>query len=272
MLNRLIVLIDFSETTDSLVSLANNWAQLLKAEVLLLHQVPGTAPVLTNQSVKDEIIENEIMEAKHKLKDLADSRFSKEILIYTQVTGKNLVETLTHLTGRSHHNLILIGLKGTGLMKKFFFGSMATKIIEEVNQTTVNIPPHAFELQPDELSIAIHPKFPLNTKALDLTLTMFANCIKKIEFITLIKSEDEEQESRAYLDKINQDYSSKIKTSTHVFTGDDLANDLKAYMENKSCSILVLQKGSRNLSDSLLRRFLVKDLVHDGSMPLIIMP
>ncbi|HMP99942.1 MAG TPA: universal stress protein [Cyclobacteriaceae bacterium] len=272
MLNRLIVLIDFSEATHSIIALAAKWSNLLQAEVLLLHQVPGLAPVLTEQEVKNQIIENEIKEAQDKLKHLAEDAFADDTIFYTQASAKNLTESLSALVEKSHRNLILLGLKETGLMKKIFFGSVATKIIEDVNNTCVAVPAHASNLEPESLSIAVHHKFPLNQTALNQLLEIFSGCIKEIEFISLIKSPDEEAETKQYLKQLAEEYHKKIQTSYHLFKGADVGAELKNYMQHKPKSILVLQKGTRKLNDNLLRRFTVHDLVHDGSMPLIIMP
>ena len=72
----------------------------------------------------------------------------------------------------------------------------------------------------------------------------------------------------------NPDYGYNL---IHVFDlkknkKEDLANCGEFVINNKIDEMLIVQKGSRLLTDQLFRRFLINELVYEGQTPLIVLP
>ena len=65
--NRIIVLIDFSKYTDILLKATHLFADILHADVVLVHQVLGIAPGMADIESREKIIESEKNEAMFNL-------------------------------------------------------------------------------------------------------------------------------------------------------------------------------------------------------------
>lgn len=278
MRTRLIVLIDFSIYSHALVELGIRWCEIANAQLLLVHQVPGIVPAMTNSESKDEIIKEEKTQALAKLERFATEKVPPSIPVHYRVTAGNLLNSIDELLKQEYNDIILVGIKGTGMFKKILMGSTATEVINEINQLVVAVPdklcvaPHKFcNLIPRKLIVSLSYKFPLNENAFDNFLTTFKSSITQIEFIS-VHSEEKDEKALRYLESLSQKYGERIPCSYKVFTGKDVFDELKKHVRQDNDTTLVVQKGSRNLTDQFFRKFLINQLVHDGSIPLVILP
>ena len=125
MKKRFIILIDFSEYSRNLIKYACNWSKQVSAEFLLVHQSIVLAPALTDNESRQQIAQHTNEEALQKLKALAKEIIPPTIKVSFNVSESNLQLTLPKLLEDPYENLIFTGIKGTGLLKKLFLGSVA---------------------------------------------------------------------------------------------------------------------------------------------------
>lgn len=128
MKTKLIVLIDFSPTSEPLVQLASHWARILGAEVVLVHKIPGLVPAMADSGIKAHILEVEKTDALVNLTELKKKYIPEEVPVLFSITEQPLVYHIPMMRTREYNNLVLLGLKGTGLLKNVFIGSTATKV------------------------------------------------------------------------------------------------------------------------------------------------
>jgi nucleotide-binding universal stress UspA family protein len=276
---RLIALIDFSLYSHALLELAGRWCKIAQADLLLMHEVVGLVPGMADKNSKNEIITSETAETQAKLEKLAQARIQDPINIKYHISGSNLLLSLEEVLKEGYNDYILIGIKGTGMLKRILMGSTATKIIEELNHITVAVPdklcsaPNKLcNLLPKKIIVPISNKYPLNENAFTNFLNTFNPAIEAIEFVSVINSDDDEEKSKEYLISLTQQYNKPVASKYSIFKGNDVFEKLKAHVQQESDTILVVQKGSRSLTDQLFRKYLINQLVHDGSIPLVILP
>lgn len=277
---RLIALIDFSMYSHSLLELGERWCRIANAELLLLHQVAGLVPAMTEPEIKNQVIEAEKEEALTKLKKLAEEKISASTRVNFKVTGQNLLLALPELLKQDYNDFFLVGLKGTGMLKKIFMGSTATKIIEELNHTTVAVPyklcadpDKRCNLIPQKIIITVSYKYPINANAFRNFLDTFKDSIQQLEFISVVHPDEPEEQCIDYLKSLTSEYQEYADHTTYqVFPGKDVFDKIKSHVRKDKDTILVVQKGSRDLTDLIFRKFLIGQLVDDGSIPLIILP
>ena len=272
MRTKLIVLIDFSPYSETLLQLASTWSKAIDAVIVLVHKTLGVTPTLADSASSCEIIELEKQEALADLAALAQKFCADTIKITCQVFEKSLLSSLPLLLKQNFHNLILAGLKGTGLLKQIVLGSTALHIIEDLNLALIAVPVKTKPFFPDKIIVALNYRYPLNEHAFLKILAAFQNSITQLEFIAIVTPKDSEAESHCYLKQVNNTNSHDYAASYQVFKGEDAFMEVKAYVQKTQKSILAVQKGSRTLTDQLFRKFLINDLVHDGSIPLIVVP
>lgn len=267
----LIVLVDFSPYSESLVNFAADWGDLLKAKLIFVHKISAYAPAMAEAEIRRKIIETEKKEAFSKLKSLVEKYFSNQENINYEVTEESLILFLPQLMDEGENNLLMLGLKGTGLLKNIFIGSTVTKVIEELNHITVSFPKISRPV-PESFIIALNYKYTLNEVALDNLIQLFKSSLKQVEFISVVSTKDSEAEATDYLSKLHERFNNSIPSSFKIFKGNESFQEVKSYLEGNSSSILIVQKSSRSLTDLLFRRVFINEVVFDGSIPLIVLP
>ena len=272
MKKRVVALIDFSPYSENLMKLASSLAGEMKAKILLIHQIPGIVPALADNNSRREIIEVEKSDALEQLKAISREIIPAKQSVNYLVTQRELPILLPEIGSGDSDDLILVGLKGTGLLKKIFIGSTASKIIEDLMVTTIAVPVKMDSFIMKKLVIAVNPKFPLNIPGLTHLLDTFKASIEEMEFISVINPEDDEIETLKYLKYLTDHYQDLINGSFKMFTGENVFKEIKTYVEQGDKPFLVLQKGPRTVNDQVFRKFLINDLVYHGNIPMIILP
>ena len=269
---KIIALVDFSRYSGTLVSLASYWCRLLGAELVVVHQIAGVAPAMADLASRRLILEAEKQEALSRLRSLAEQAGESSGQTSYHVSAESLLLVLPPLIAQQGHALIMVGLKGTGAWRKLFIGSTVSKVIEALNEITVAIPLKARQTPPKRLIIALSYRYPLNEAGFDELLRIFHGTIREIEFITIVTPDDDEARATGYLDGLNGRYRGRLQSSLSLFRSSDAFRQVRSYVKGNEGSILVVQKGSRSLTDRLFRRFFINDLVHHGAIPLIVIP
>lgn len=271
-MKRLIVLVDFSPYTPTQLRLACSWQEIYGLELVFVHKMDGLAPTLSNTRESDKIIAFNKAEAEKKyLQYLKDCELSP---VPTQTSFEAVPHQLTHfLEGfLNPDDLLLLGLKGTGFLKRILIGSTATTIINQLNHTVIALPQKIDFAIPKKLVLSCQEKYPLNESALEVIINTLGKKINEIELLTIIEDKADLERSKMYLEyiqsKIGEAYSYKIS----IYENTDAFAEIKKRFSQCLDDFIVLQKGSRHLNDKLFRRFFINDLIHDGNTPLIILP
>src|SRR5690606_24083884 len=142
--------------------LADAWGQRLNAQLLLVHQVTPVLPGMIDVETKRELLEAEKENALQKLRALAARFVTAPLATEYMVTDQHLTSTVSDLTLQPFQHMVVMGLKGAGFFKKFFIGSTASSILEDVNVLTVAVPEELNDPLPDKLVVALHAKKELN--------------------------------------------------------------------------------------------------------------
>lgn len=265
--NRIIVLIDFSKNTGNLIDFAYKVAKLNNSKVIFVHQVAGIVPALADEASRIEILNYEIEEARVSLNHLSKGRIKDEDFT---VSHKPLLSTLQDLQNENYSDWVLTGLKRTKPLKRLLIGSTILKIIDESSLLTLAVPVYKDLSVPHKLHIGVTALYPLNKFQLENVLLSFKDHVTQVEFFTLLKEDEDEAASREYLLELQQEYET-YKPGIELYKGKEAHEQLKTSMTNTEDSFLVLQQGSRSLTDKLFRSFMINDLVYDAQTPLIVL-
>jgi len=266
--NRIITLIDFSDNSETLIKFSSEFSRIIDSTIVFVHKVPGLSPTLADEDIKKQIIEVEKEEAQDQLKALTKKYFFRDGEFL--VSEKPVLEILEDLKNEYYFDWIFVGLRGKGLLKKIFIGSTALKVIEDSELLTVAIPIQKEIFIPQKLIVAVYHKFPINIAQFNILLSNLSEQIKKIEFITIITENDEEDESIKYLLDLTLMYS-EYHAMMNPFKGKDAFTEITDYMAVHTDAFLVVQQGSRTISDKLFKKLLINDLVYSNSIPLIVL-
>jgi nucleotide-binding universal stress UspA family protein len=268
MKRRLLIPIDLSPYGTMLLRTASLWADRLDAELMLIHRVAGLAPALTDQSVRMEMMEMERRDAEQQLIGLMESaKVADHIKVRLHVSGRDVVHTLRELHGNDgFSDLVMVGIKGTGFVKKVLFGSTATRIVEELNHPVIALPLRK-EFFPKGIMVGVHHATPISSAGLTEVLQWLGDSVTVSEVFSVVSGDDSE-ECTAYVAQVAERFGAK----SMLVEGDDAFGLISALMQCHPESLLALQRGGRALTDRVFRDFLTNDLVHQGLTPLLVIP
>jgi len=272
MKKRFIALIDLSPHSEHLLRFAYDWSKRVGAEMLLVHEAAALVPLMTPYETKIELIDIANREARHKLKGLSDAILPRGNRVKLHISEKSLVITIRKLLEEPFDNLVFIGIKRTGLVKKILIGSQAVKVINDIDNLIVAVPEKASCCTPDAIHVAVHKNYPLNIFELNKFLRFIFKDIKRIKFFSVITPEDDRAATEKYLKELIELYSDKYDASYEQYTGLNTLKELKKILLEKGNEFIVVQRGARILLDQIFRKFLINELVYEGNTPLIILP
>ena len=272
MTKRFILLIDFSEYSGNLVKYACDWSKQVNAEILLLHQTLVAAPALTENEGREQIAQLANYEALQKLKLLANQLIPNALKVSYSVSERNLLHTLTELLAEPFDNLIFVGLKGTGILKKIFLGSIAIQVIDNTKNTVVAMPKKIETFSHKKIFVAVTKRYPVNILELNNFLKYIDKENTSITFFYLAKPNVKTIGVEKQLRGLSEMFSDRYNTDFTIYEGNNPFEDVKKVINNKVDEILIVQKGSRLLTDKLFRKFLINTLVYEGQTPLVVLP
>ncbi|MBU2492349.1 MAG: universal stress protein [Bacteroidetes bacterium] len=272
MTKRFIILIDFSEYSSNLIKYACDWSKQVNAEILLLHKTIVLAPALTDNESRQQIAQHANDEALQKLKSLAKELIPNIFNVSYSVSDSHLQLILPKFLAEPFENLIFVGLKGTGLIKKILLGSVAIQIIDSTNNIVVAMPKEINTFSHEKIFVAVTEKHPFNILKLNNFLKFIDNKNTNITFFYLAKPNEKIIGIEKQLRELSKIFADRFKTDFAIYEGHNSFDDIKKVINNKIDEMLIVQKGSRLLTDQIFRKFLINELIYDGQTPLIVLP
>lgn len=272
MKKRFIVLIDLSDYSRNLLKYAYDWSLCIDAELLLVHQSIVLSPAFTERDTRERMATRTNDKALDQLKELVNDVLPPTEKISYSVSENQVEFTLSDLLNENFENLIFVGLKGTSLLKKIFLGSVAVQVIENTNNIVVAIPQEISRFSHEKIFVAVTEKYPLNILELNNFLQFIDEGKTTITFFYLAKPNEKLKGINKQLEDLARLFSDRFETTTAIFEGGNAFEEIRKVINNKIEELLIVQKGSRLLTDQLFRKFLINELVYEGETPLVVLP
>lgn len=219
MKKRFIILIDFSEYSGNLLKYACDWSKQVNAELLLVHQTIVLTPGFADYESSKSIAEHDNDEALHKLKALVKELIPPSVKVSYSVSESNLELTLSKLLAEPYQNLIFVGLKGTGLLKKIFLGSVALQVIDNTKNIIVAIPKEITTFSHKNIFVAVTEKHPLNLLELNNFLKLIDKENTSITFFYLSKPNEKTKGTEKQLRDLSVLFANRFNTNFAIYEG-----------------------------------------------------
>jgi hypothetical protein len=272
MKKRFIVFVDFSVFSANLLKYAYSWAVQTEASVLLVHHLDLTFPAFTDAETRKAMAEDLLADTQAKMQIMVQTELPEGAMVQVQVITQPLKIALKQLLNSSFETLFFVGQKGTGPLKQLFIGSMALELIENSPKTVAAIPKDINHFTQKKLYVGVTEKYPLNTEALGRLLKLFPKQALHLTFFFLAKTGEASPNMQEMLEQLACDFAHMAQTDYQVYEGESAFSAIKQIVQHTHEEMLVLQKGSRLLTDKLFRKFLINELVYEGAVPMLVLP
>lgn len=272
MKKRFIVLIDFSERAENLLRYAHDWSTQNHAELLLVHQFTAAMPSLTDNVARQSLVKHAHDDTIAKLEDFAKKTLPGTARVKYFASEDHIKNILTSLLKADFENIIFVGSRETGFFKKIFVESMAIQVIENTEDIVVAMPKEIASFTHEKIFVAVTEKHPLNILELNNFFRFIDETKTTITFFYLGKPDEETGDIEKHLRDLTKLFAERYSTGYAIYEGRNALTDIKKVINNKIDELLIVQRGSRLLTDQIFRRFLINELVHDGQTPLVVLP
>jgi hypothetical protein len=242
MKDRFIVLIDFSIFSEQLLRFAYEWSRKINAELLLVHSTEILLPVLAPHESKTTLTAEANLNAFEKLKKYIETIIPEETSAKPLATEKPLVPFLHQILQEHYNDLVFLGIKGTGFLKKTFIGTQAVKVIDGIDNLIVAVPQNADCCSPEAIHVAVLKSYPLNIFEFNKFLKFTGESLKKIIFFSFISREDDRNSVKKYLKELVELYSDKYDSSYELYQGDESLPSLKNIIMAKHNEFIIVQR------------------------------
>jgi hypothetical protein len=272
MKNRFIILVDLSSDSEHLIRFAHRWNKNIGAEMLLVHSTAVVLPVMTPYESKKTLIEIENRKALDNMRRLTQSVLPKAGSVKFFASEEPLVYELKKLLRGPFNNFLFLGLRKKGILEKLFIGSEAVKIIDSIDNLIVAVPLNPECCSPEKIHVAVQKSNQLNIIDFNKFLDFRKTSIKNIIFFSVIEGDNDWNDAERYLQDLTKLYSDRYSVAYEMYKAQSVFQDLKKIILNKKDDFIIVQRGSRFFLDLVFRKFLINDLVHEGNIPLVVLP
>lgn len=137
--SKIVVGVDFSEITDSVINSALSFAKLFNTEVHLIHVIEP--PIIA--IYENPFLELDNTEVVLELEEILKKKFSESLQKYTTIFENsnipvktvvevgNIAETILEYLDKVNADLLIVGSHKRGLIEKFLVGSIAEKLLNK---------------------------------------------------------------------------------------------------------------------------------------------
>lgn len=267
---RLVALIDFSESAEPLANFCADWSRAMRLNLWLMHVLSPKTPVIADAETRKEIARTKRDDAERALYELAQ-RFP-DLKPRCLVAEGDLCQELNALASENPATLIALGLKSAGALARFFFGSKAAEVIDRAIAPVVAVPQLISRFDFETLYVSVNRHYPVNLVSFNKLLAFAGERVKRLYFFSLLDEGEDVGALETYLFELSETYRDDYLVGRFLLKKRDSLKDLDALLGEKTKELLVLQRGSRLLSDQLLRRYFINDVVAAGHVPFAVLP
>jgi hypothetical protein len=265
--NRLVALVDLSEETKPLYPSIQHFSSLIDGDIVLAHEVTKILPAFIDSEQKRILMADEKKEAIKKL-ELQTKAF-ENIAYDLMVTERNVVEFISEYTSIDYDDWVVTGLKTHDSIMHYFTKGTIQKIIDETDFIKVILPCDKEITSVTKIKFATHYKFPVNYRKLETVINALSKKIDHITFFTIVNDSDDETKVNQHLEELKSHFPN-LDIKTKIIYSNNSFSEIEHVTSPET--LLIIQKGTRNLVDVISRKFTTNSVLKSKLTPLLILP
>jgi nucleotide-binding universal stress UspA family protein len=269
----IIVPTDFSPVAINAMHYALNMAQVIDADIMLLHvyQMPvsynnSDIPMpLMDIGELEKINEERLQE----LKEVAERTFSGKVKIYAEVKLGDLADELEAICAATQPFAIVMGTRGAGFVERLLVGSSALSVIRHLTWPVLVVPPGAIFKGIQKIGFACDFKKVVETTPADYIKEWVKTFGASLSILNVDDKKravtDDTKEQHALL------YALLEETRPQYFFIDnpDVEKGIHEFAETNNLDLLIVIPRKHRLLDSLFQKSHTKELAFHSHIPIL---
>lgn len=267
---------DFSQTAENAFIFALQIADHLGASIITIHAFdkPDVSNINLPESLQDvyDTIDLDAFENYEDevpiLRDLAtDNGYYHVPMVHVLEEGAP-VSAILRTANKNKADLIIMGTTGAGKMEKFFFGTVAGKVLEEAHCPVVVVPDTA-EFNGIIDHIAVATNFTAEDAKMIEALRKFRD-IMRCHLHVVHVDQDENISSKEKLKSFCEAWSNDKTMSLHCVNNKDVTIGLDTFVKENGIDLLALLSHKKNWFEEIFEKNRAKEMSFQNSIPLLV--
>lgn len=280
-MQKILVPVDFSKPSEAALNYALHFAQVIGAEIILLHVACAPLPSATNYHLHVGLLKEEVEKGKAKL-DKYINQFSD--LTYFDGSGKlkitpilesedGIIPSIEKVSKEQNVFLVVMGTHGMTRAEEILLGSITADIIASKDTPAVLAVPEKANFVKWERIVYAADFSEKDEKVIEILLELASYFPSaKVDYLH-ISNEKERIEDIDRLHQLKNAFK-QIPVSMLDFRfkeNDDLDEGIDNYLDNYETSVLVMLTQHRNFFESLWHRSQAKEISFHTEVPLLVL-
>jgi nucleotide-binding universal stress UspA family protein len=276
-IKKILVPVDFTETSEAVISKATTLAKLLKADLLLLHVVAynGFGFSILPESKSDLPTITEIEKAVSKKLDemQADIRKYHGITVEVYVSTGNVDAEVIDFAKNKKIDLIIMGTHGASGYKEMFIGSNAQRVV-----TLSEVPVLTMQMDTDNLGFE-NILLPIDNSIHSREKVILATAVArqfgaKIHVLGLADSTDKTEinKFKIKVESVEKHLATaNLPYKTTIAEGHNLAASAMEYAEKNKCDLIIINTGHESKITGIFLGAFAQQIVNHSKVPVLSM-
>src|SRR5688572_25869694 len=267
---------DFSSTAEHAFIFALQIADHLGASIITLHAF--NRPDVSNFNLPEtlrEVYDSIDLDAFENyedevpvLRDIATGNGYYHVPMVHVLEEGAPVSAILRTANKNKADLIVMGTTGAGKMEKFFFGTVASKVLEEAHCPVVVVPTTAeFDGVIDHIAVAIN--FKEEDARLIEAVRKFRDALGCHLHIIHIDT-DQNQTSKNQMITFCEPWQNDKRMTRHCLTHKDVNDGLDQFVKEQNIDLLALLSHKQNWFEELFQQNRAKELSFQHSIPILV--
>jgi nucleotide-binding universal stress UspA family protein len=276
-IKKILMPVDFTEASETVISKATTLAKLLKADLLLLHVVAynGFGFSILPESKNDLPTITELEKAVSKKMDEMQAEIRKRhgITVEVYVSTGNVDTEVIDFAKNKKIDLIIMGTHGASGYKEMFIGSNAQRVV-----TLSDVPVLTMQKDTDKLGFE-NILLPIDNSIHSREKVILATAVArqfgaKIHVLGLADSTDKTEINKF---KIKVESVEKHLTTanlpykTTIAEGHNLAASAMEYAEKNKCDLIIINTGHESKITGIFLGAFAQQIVNHSKVPVLSM-
>ncbi len=280
-MQKILVPVDFSKPSEAALNYALHFAQVIGAEIILLHVACAPLPSATNYHLHVGLLKEEVEKGKAKLEEYIN-KFSE--LTYLDGSGKlkitpvleienGIIPSIEKVSSEYNVFLVVMGTHGMTRAEEILLGSVTADIIASDKTPAVLAVPSQATFKKWERIVYAADFSEKDEKVIEVLLELASYFpTAKVDYLH-VSNEKERIEDIDRLYRLKKAFK-EIPVSMLDFRfreNDDLDEGINSYLENYETSVLVMLTHHRSFFESLWHRSKAKEISFHTEVPLLVL-
>ena len=264
---------DFSDVSKNAFIYALQLAESIKAEVITIHvyQLPQANYINISEYLHEIYDVTELSNFENykdevpSLRRIAEQNNLGHIKISHALILGNLVPEIKKITENEKIDFVVMGTKGATGLKETFFGTVATKVMNDVKALVLIIPEHC-RYQPIKKMLFLTQYKSEDTAAFKTVISLSAIFQAPVDCLRVSHLKDESQhDCRADWKVVMEDN----EVVFHSIEGDDVEGIILNFIALHKINLIAMHVYHRNFFEKLFEISLAKKLAFHINVPIL---